>query len=230
MSMEGKPGLPRPRAIVFDWDNTLIDSWECIRVATNATLAHMGHREWSLEETRQRVAKSLRDSFPELFGDRWEEARDVFYTTFRSIHLDYLNPLPCAESMLKELSEQGVWLAVVSNKNGSFLRREAERLGWTGYFSRLVGATDAAEDKPSAAPVRMALAGSGLDLGAHVWFVGDSAIDMHCAANAGCTPVLVREEPPLPGEFDAHPPLRHLPGCGEFAALVRELLVPISGF
>lgn len=222
--------LPRPRAVIFDWDNTLIDSWECIRAATNATLTHMGHPEWSMEETRRRVAKSLRDSFPELFGERWEEARDHFYATFRSIHLDFLNPLPCAEALLGELAAQDVWLAVVSNKNGAFLRKEAERLGWGRYFQRLVGATDAPEDKPSAAPVLMALEGSGIGPGGDVWFVGDSPIDMHCAVNAGCTPVLVRAEPPQPGEFDAHPPRRHLPGCGELAALVRELSVPICRF
>ncbi len=222
--------LPRPRAVIFDWDNTLVDSWECIRAATNATLAYMGHAEWSMEETQRRVAKSLRDSFPELFGERWEEARDHFYATFRGIHLDFLNPLPRAEAMLCELADQGVWLAVVSNKNGGFLRKEAERLDWNRYFQKLVGATDAPEDKPSAMPVHMALEGSGIALSRDVWFVGDAPIDMQCAANAGCTPVLVRAEPPAPGEFDAHPPQRYLSGCGELAALVRELSVPISRF
>lgn len=222
--------LPRPRALIFDWDNTLIDSWECIRAATNATLVHMGHPEWTMEETRRRVAKSLRDSFPELFGGRWEEARDHFYATFRSIHLDHLNPLPCAEEMLREMAERDVWLAVVSNKNGAFLRKEADRLGWARYFQRLVGATDAAEDKPSAVPVQMALEGSGIALDRQVWFIGDSPIDMQCAMNAGCTPILVRADPPAPGEFDDHPPHRHLSGCSELAALVRELSVPISGF
>lgn len=220
--------LSRPRAIIFDWDNTLIDSWECIRVATNATLRHMGHREWTMDETRRNVAKSLRDSFPEMFGDRWEEARDFFYATFRAIHLDHLKPLPGAEALLAGLAEQDLWLAVVSNKNGAFLRLEAERLGWTSYFGRLVGATDATEDKPSAAPVQMALAGSGIEPGDQVWFVGDALIDMHCAVNAGCVPMLVRETAPQPGEFASHPPRRVLAGCDDLTSLARELLVPIS--
>lgn len=222
--------LRPPKAIVFDWDNTLIDSWECIHVANNATLSHMGHAEWTMEETRQRVAKSLRDSFPDIFGHRWEEARDFFYSTFRAIHLDHLKPLPGSGELLAELAKQGVWLAVVSNKNGGFLRKEAEALGWNHYFGRLVGATDAVEDKPSSAPVLMALDGSGLAPSEDVWFAGDSAIDMHCALNAGCAPVLVRDAAPLPGEFLDFPPRRYVTGCGEFAALVRELLVPISRF
>lgn len=218
--------LPRPRAVLFDWDNTLVDSWGCIMHATNVTMRRMGRPEWTLAETRRRVALSLRDSFPKMFGDRWTEARDIFYREYEAIHLDRLTPLPGAAAMLAELAGQGMWLGVVSNKNGGFLRGEAERLGWTGYFQRLVGATDAAEDKPAIAPIRLALSGSGIEPGDAVWFVGDAPVDTQCAANAGCVPVLLRLEKPADGEF-LHPPLHHLPGCAEFAALVRQLAVPI---
>ena len=35
---ERAPGrLPRPRAILFDWDNTLVDSWVTIHEALNIT-------------------------------------------------------------------------------------------------------------------------------------------------------------------------------------------------
>lgn len=218
--------IHRPRAIVFDWDNTLVDSWECIQVATNATLRHMGHPEWSMDETRRRVAHSLRDAFPVLFGARWEEARDHFYATFEAVHMDYLRPLPDAREMLDALSGMGVVLAVVSNKTGRYLRAEAGRLGWEGLFHRLVGATDAPEDKPSAAPVHMALAASGIEPGPAVWFVGDAPIDMACAVNSGCLPVLLRNAALQQGEFDTHPPRRHIQGCKELAALVRDLAAP----
>lgn len=220
----------KPRAVIFDWDNTLVDSWNCILAAMNATLRAMGLAEWTMAEARDRVALSMRDSFPQLFGERWEEARDIFYSTFRAIHLDHLKPLPGATRMLAELAEQNIYLAVVSNKNGAFLRKEAQTLGWTGFFGRLVGATDAEQDKPSAAPVRLALADSGIEPGAHVWFCGDAAVDIECAHNSGCTPILIRPDAPRDGEFPGPMPSRHLAGCGEFAALVRELSVPISGF
>ena len=220
--------LPRPRALVFDWDNTLVDSWVCIQESYNLMFRHFGMAEWSLDETRANVAASMRDTFPAMFGDRWEEARDVFSAGFEAIHLSHLKPLPGAGEMLARLKDAGIALAVVSNKRGAFLRTEAEALGWTGLFGGLVGANDAEADKPHAAPVRMALAGSGIPLGGHVWFVGDMPIDMACAVNAGCTPVLLRALPPLPGEFDAHPPMRHVPDCGTLAGLVLELSVPIS--
>ncbi|MEK9930797.1 MAG: HAD hydrolase-like protein, partial [Rhodospirillaceae bacterium] len=69
---------PLPRAILFDWDNTLVDTWGVIHDSMNVTLKHMGQNQWTIEETRKNVRKALREAFPELFGDRWEEARDVF--------------------------------------------------------------------------------------------------------------------------------------------------------
>lgn len=217
-----------PVALVFDWDNTLVDSWVCIQEAYNRTFRHFGLPEWSLEETQINVAKSLRDSFPVLFGERWLEAKDVFYRSFEEIHLSHLRPLPGADDMLRELAGRGLFLAVVSNKRGAFLRKEAEVLGWSALFGALVGATDAEADKPARAPVTMALAGSGVVPGPQVWFVGDAAIDMECAVNSGCVPVLMRPHPARPGEFDTHPPVYTLENCRSLVTLVNELSVPIS--
>ncbi len=218
----------RPRAILFDWDNTLVDSWGCIHACYNQTFRAFGHREWSLQETKTNVAKSLRDSFPTLFGERWPEARDVFYQTFEDVHLSYLQPLPGVVELLTLLHGEGIFLGVVSNKKGHFLRKEAEVLGWTGWFGALVGAQDAEADKPAPAPVHLALQNAPTVAGGEVWFVGDSPIDMQCAHNTGCVPVLLRGEPPHLGEFDLHPPAYCFEGCAAMGTLVRELSVPIS--
>jgi phosphoglycolate phosphatase len=222
-----RSSLPRPRALIFDWDNTLVDSWVCMRESYNMTFRHFGMAEWSMEETQAQVAASMRDSFPTMFGARWQEARDVFTRSFEAIHLSHLHPLPGAGEMLAALQDAGLYLAVVSNKRGTFLRKEAEILGWVDLFGALVGADDATADKPDRAPVLLALAPGGLAPDSSVWFVGDSPIDMHCAVNSGCTPILMRPHPPCDGEF-LHAPVRHLPRCGDLAGLVLELSVPIS--
>ena len=214
---------PRPHAILFDWDNTLVDTWPAIHEATNATLAAFGLEPWTFAETQRRVRKSMRDSFPALFGDRWQEAGDEFYRHFLAVHLDRLSPRPGARRMLRELCGAGIYLGVVSNKKGDVLRREAAHLGWEGFFGRLVGAFDADRDKPAAAPVDLALTGSGLDRGSRVWFAGDTDIDLECGANAGCVPVLVRESAPKPTEFNAHPPVWHFADCLALSKLVRSL-------
>jgi len=180
-----------PAAVLFDWDNTLVDNWPTIHDALNATLSAMGHPTWTLAETRARVRASLRDSFPTLFGTRWEAARDIFYARFEARHIETLVPLPGAPELLNALHGRGVYLGVVSNKTGRYLRKEAAALDWERYLTRLVGAQDAAVDKPDRAPVDLALAPAGISAGRTVWFVGDTAMDMRCAHAAGCTAVLV---------------------------------------
>lgn len=194
MALSDRPplGLARwPRAILFDWDNTLVDNWISIQDALNTTLSAMGQNPWSLADVRARVRASARETFPQLFGDRAREAMQIFYDRFEAAHLDTLRTLPGADALLGALDAQGLYLAVVSNKQGTFLRREAAKLGWDRRFARLVGAGDAASDKPSPEPVAMALEGSGIECGEAVWYVGDALIDIDCAQNAGCVSILV---------------------------------------
>ncbi|HEV8680062.1 MAG TPA: HAD-IA family hydrolase [Stellaceae bacterium] len=185
------PAIRRPRAILFDWDNTLVDSWATIHEALNFLMRAMDKPEWSLAETRERVRLSLRESFPLHFGERWEEARGIYLDRFREIHLERLSPLPGREAMLRRLAAERIFLGVVSNKTGQLLRREVAWLGWSEFFGSIVGAGDAPADKPAPEPVHLALAQSGVQAGEDVWFVGDTAVDMQCAENSGCIAVLL---------------------------------------
>lgn len=213
----------RPRALLFDWDNTLVDSWGTIHHALNVTLEAMGHAPWTLADAKEKVRLSLRDSFPRLFGARWDEARRLYLDTFTAIHLERMAALEGAGELVAGLAEAGFYLAVVSNKTGSVLRREVEHIGWRRHFALAVGAGDAAADKPDAAPVHLALEGSGIAAGGAVWFVGDTAVDMECAANAGCVPVLLGPHDPGAAEFAQFPPALHFPACATLFCHVRGL-------
>jgi len=219
MSASPPSGLARPRAILFDWDNTLVDSWSTIHEALNHVMTAMGKAPWTIAETRVRVRLSLRESFPLHFGERWEEARAIYLDRFRAIHLDRLAALPGCAGMLEALAGDGIFLGVVSNKTGMLLRLEADRLGWSRHFGRLVGAGDAALDKPDPAPVALALEPSAIAPGDGVWFVGDTGIDMICAANSGCVPVLLGGDPESDELLPAPPRL----AFAEPAALLRFL-------
>lgn len=213
-----------PKAILFDWDNTLVDTWPTIQDAMNHTLVHFNMDPWSMAETRKRVRKSMRDSFPDLFGEAWHDAADVFYGRYRDIHINQLRPLPGAEDMLKQLHAKSIYMSVVSNKLGDYLRAEVKYLEWGSYLDNLIGAGDAAHDKPASDPVHLALAGSELIPDSSIWFVGDANIDLQCGTLAGCTPILLREEAPSVGEFDDYPPQHHMKNCSEFKDLLSTLL------
>lgn len=212
----------RPRALLFDWDNTLVDTWDTIHHALVVTFTAMGREPWTMAETKLKVARSLRDAFPVLFGDRWEEARQLYLDSFVAVHLERLKAVDGAAAMLEALAADGFYLGVVSNKTSSILRREADHLGWTRHFKRLVGAGDAALDKPHAAPMLLALDGSGIGA-AEAWYVGDTALDMECAKNAGCLGVLLGARAIEEESFAQFPPDLHFAACEALVRHVRGL-------
>jgi len=207
-----------PRVLLFDWDNTLVDGWAAIEAGLNAAFRRFGLPEWDRAQVLANVRRSLRESFPALFGARWEEARDVFYDAVRACHLKVLRPMPGVPAMLAALD--GLPRGVVSNKQGPLLRAEAAHLGWR--FGALVGAGDAASDKPAAAPLLLALARLGHGPGRDIWYVGDTALDMEAARAAGCTAVLLGDAA-HDGGVQACAPDLHFPDAGALATHVRAL-------
>lgn len=179
----------RPSILLYDWDNTLVDGWAGITAALNAAFMEFGHPLWTVEDTRNRVRVALRESFPLMFGDKWEQARDIFYATFARQHLEHVRPMEGVPALLDAAT---AWpQGVVSNKAGDFLRREVNHLGWGRFFGPVIGAGDAAIDKPDPAPIHLALSRMGRTADPSVWYMGDTALDMRAARAAGVTAVLI---------------------------------------
>jgi len=209
-----------PQALLYDWDNTLVDGWAGITAALNAVFSEFAMPLWTTADTRARVRVSLRDSFPVMFGDEWERARDIFYAALATQHLQHVTPMPGAADALAAGTRwpQGV----VSNKAGGFLRAEVTHLGWAGYFGTVVGAGDARADKPDPAPILLALDRLGHAADPSVWYLGDTALDMHAARAAGVTAVLIGDASHDGGIDQAAPDL-HFTSAFDLAARLRAL-------
>lgn len=212
--------MKRPLVLLYDWDNTLVDGWAGITAALNAVFTEFGRDHWTVNDTRNRVRVALRESFPVMFGDQWEHARDVFYKSLTAQHLEHVRPMPGVPDVLEAGS---AWAqGVVSNKSGPFLRREVQHLGWTRFFGTILGAGDAVADKPDPAPIHMALAALGQTASPGVWYVGDTALDMQAARGAGLTAVLVGDANHDGGVERAAPDV-HFASANELAARLRDL-------
>lgn len=212
--------LPKPRAILFDWDNTLVDTWPLIHAALNTTLRFMEHPEWTFEQVRRDVKQSMRESFPAMFGDRWKDAASHYQQSYRALHLNALEPLPGAEETLQAIPRAQVFTGIVSNKQGDTLRQELTHIAWEKYFDVAVGASDAARDKPHPDPVLFALKTSGIAPGADVWFVGDTGVDLDVALVTGCTPILFGDHATDGTTHDGFPFAAHARNHAEMKALI----------
>lgn len=191
LNFESKIPNP-PSAVILDWDNTLVDSWGAIAEAINYVRTKFGLPFWTQMEILANCTRSARDSFPEWFGDRWEDAWEEYYSHFGKVRKKLgLTPLPAAEEFLKLLIEKKIPAIVVSNKSNRYLREESAELGWNKYFASIAGAHDAEKDKPEREHPDFALALAGLKASPDMWFIGDSETDVKCARNVGCTPILI---------------------------------------
>ena len=212
-----------PKAIIFDWDSTLVDNWQSIANALNATLIEMGKTPWTTTQVRQNSKNSARDAFPRIFGDQWKDALDFFYKAFRELHLTGIQPLPGAEHLLQFLREEQIYSGIISNKNGAFLRNEIKKLDWENYFDNVLGAADLHVDKPSKEIIDALLKQTEIPPSKSVWFIGDAIVDLECAYMANCTPILVETGLITKEEANEWPPYKIFPSCVEVRCYLAKL-------
>ena len=174
-----------PTVILFDWDNTLVDTWPLIHGGISAVFEKRGLIPWTLNMVKERCHESAREAFPKLFPDDWQAAMDDYYRYVHEHHLKDLALFPYAVELLQALSNHGVPMGIVSNKNKALLVEEITHIGLANYFSVVVGAADAFADKPSPDPLYLALRQLHMKATRDVWFVGDSPVDWAAARAAG---------------------------------------------
>ena len=184
-----------PKAIIFDWDNTLVNNWDPIFIAYKKTLKSLGLKKQSREETLKNAKYSLRETFPRIFKNDWKKAKKIFYYEFKKIHLQKIKPLPNAEKILKIIKEKRIVCGIISNKEGNLLRKEINKLGWNKkYFKVLVGANEAKRDKPSKYPLLLALNKISLKPNKNIWYVGDNDIDVEFAKKNNCSSIFIENK------------------------------------
>ena len=183
-----------PKAILFDWDNTLVNNWEPIFIAYKKTLKSLGLKNKSRSETLKNAKYSLRETFPRVFKDDWKKAKKIFYVVFKKIHLQKIKPMPKAVKILKIIKEKKITCGVISNKDGNVLRKEINKLGWKKYFKIFVGANEAKKDKPSKYPLLLALNKISLKPNRNIWYVGDNEIDVEFAKKNKCSSIFIENK------------------------------------
>ncbi len=213
--------LTPPKALIFDWDDTITHNWWRVVQSINKTLSALGRAEWTEEEALGRIGPSGRDLFLDLFGEDGVEEAETLYNGFiRELHQETPNVLPGAVESIRALSDLPLYLGVLSNKRGHALQDEVAKLDLHGCFGQVVGAGDALADKPNRLALEKALTGSGLEPGPDIWFVGDSYIDMQCAHNSDCTAILIETKLPPAHLLEETPPHMRFASCADLTSHV----------
>jgi len=186
----------RYKAVIFDFDGTLVDSLEDIAAAMNDALEAHGFPALPPGEYRSRVGWgffALADLvLPE--GARTEEnSRKLGSHAGRFLEelpaeKSLSKPYPGIRELLAELKSRRIKTAVLSNKFDSLLSRAAGELFPPLAFDAVCGQRPGIAPKPDPAAVWEMLAEIGRSPHETI-FVGDSEIDMETARNSGCYPL-----------------------------------------
>lgn len=136
--------------IIFDWDGTLVDTLPFLKETFDKTFEHLGRKTMSYAEIRRVIHENQGvDLFHSVFGARDFSRPNVFFIPIRCA-ITFKICLRCRGlKIFSVFAAGGDPLPHFSNKRGSILRSEVSGLGWEKYFSRICGAGDCAEDKPS---------------------------------------------------------------------------------
>jgi phosphoglycolate phosphatase len=178
------------RAVVFDLDGTLLDSYGGIREALNPVLVHYGKPTVTVEQTRFMVGEGLPRLIEKAVGpEAVEEGVRLFRQRYRETALTGSKLIHQAEEMMVELVRRGISMAIASNKPAQFSMQILEALGIAGRFAFVGGPDIGFPPKPDPAMAFAALAAMG-SRPEETLFVGDMPIDVQTARAAGM-PVVV---------------------------------------
>ncbi len=182
------------KAVIFDLDGTLLDTLQDLARTLNAVLSNNGYPSHTLDECRFLVGQGMRElvrkALPEGIGTT--ETIDRLMPDFMARYAENWNidsrPYPGIDILLGFLTEQGVKMAILSNKADEFTQHCAEELLKDWKFNVVMGHHSGIAPKPD--PTGALLLAQMLgEEPSTILYVGDSGIDMQTATRAGMFPL-----------------------------------------
>jgi len=206
------------RAILFDFDGTLADSYPAITASVNHVRAAHGLPPLGEREVRRHVGRGLvyllQHTVP---GTDLARDQALYREHHPSVMKEGTRLLPGAAEAIRALRAAGLRVGVCSNKPVGFTR---QLLGWFGLEADLaLGPEDVARPKPAPDMLRAALARLGLGAG-QVLYVGDMTVDVQAARAAGVPVWVVPTGSDDRATLEAARPDRVLSGLAELPALL----------
>lgn len=225
--------LPKPEAIIFDWDGTIVDTLGLVNESMNHVRVRHGLSPYTVEQTRADSVHRGEVIFRRDFGEELADARRAeFLEYFRANHLTRFGTaaahpeclsgpgfMPGAVALLDYLQSIDMPCGVLTHRLRDTMGPEIPYLGYQDFFKAVVCSGEGPKGKPEPEAAFYTLDLMGLKASPAVWLVGDTHGDITCALAAGLTPILVQSE------AYNHPsqPALQVKDCGELLKILQGL-------
>ena len=183
-----------PKVVIFDWDLTLADNSDLIRIAYEQSALALGIDLMDKPKNHLLFGLSTIDNLKAMLGDQWESWIRLFKVNYERRIFDNLKLMDGANEILQELKQRGTYMVLASNKMEDLLLKEVNYLGLDKYFDKIIGAVLGRPLKPEIELFQRAIkAAPMLKNNKEVWVVGDQPLDVQLAENGGAVSIFVNE-------------------------------------
>ena len=174
------------RAVLFDFDGTLADSFGAITASTNHVRRAYGLADLPEREVRRYVGLGLAQLMADLVPNApTDEAVALYREHHPTVMRTGTKLMPGVADAVATLARRGYRLAVCSNKRVEFTRNLVDELGSSPAIAEVLGPEDVGgRAKPDPAMLLEALRRLG-DSPAEAIYVGDMAVDVLAARATG---------------------------------------------
>lgn len=181
--------FPKPELLIFDLDGTLIDSKLDLVLSVNATLRHMGRGELEPERIASYVGNGAPTLMRRALGaetpeTELERALEFFVRYYHDHSLDNTTLYEGTRETLDRAREMGLTMAVLTNKPVRISQHILEQLAIGELFYRVYGGNSFPEKKPDPIGIETLIGETGAAK-ERTLMIGDSAVDIQTARNAG---------------------------------------------
>ena len=170
------------RAILFDMDGVLVDSFDGWLRLVNAAAIHFNRPPISRDEFLEVYGQSTQLDVEIFFPFQSVEEVDGYYETQFGILAENVKLMTGAKRALEEITTRGIGTAVITNTGGGLARSILEKVDL--HPQHTIGGDEVVNAKPAPDMLFLACELLGVSV-ADVVLVGDSRFDVEAAFAAG---------------------------------------------